>query len=104
VHKLLKDQIEALGLGWFYQVLETRFAARTARSSPFPAWRQHTIESIKSFEGVRHRLGRGRPGRQQASWDVLIPTIRKPGSKSGSRSTLSWRRTRLRAVRHESAA
>jgi len=80
VHKLLTDQIEALGLGWFYQVLENEIRGKNGTEITFAGLATHTIESIKSYEGVdRVWVEEGQVVRKR-SWDVLIPTIRKPGS------------------------
>lgn len=81
VHKLLSDQIQALGLGWFYSVLENEIRGKNGTEFTFAGLASHTIESIKSYEGVdRAWIEEGQVVRKR-SWDVLIPTIRKPGSE-----------------------
>lgn len=81
VHKLLSDQIQALGLGWFYTVLENEIRGKNGTEFTFAGLASHTIESIKSYEGVdRVWIEEGQVVRKR-SWDVLIPTIRKPGSE-----------------------
>lgn len=81
VHKLLSDQIQALGLGGFYQVLENEIRGKNGTEITFAGLATHTIESIKSYEGVdRVWIEEGQVVRKR-SWDVLIPTIRKPGSE-----------------------
>lgn len=81
VHKLLSDQIEALGLGWFYQILENEIRGQNGTEFTFAGLATHTIESIKSYEGVdRVWVEEGQVVRKR-SWDVLIPTIRKPSSE-----------------------
>lgn len=81
VHKLLSDQIQSLGLGWFYQVLENEIRGKNGTEITFAGLATHTIESIKSYEGVdRVWIEEGQVVRKR-SWDVLIPTIRKPGSE-----------------------
>src|SRR3990167_6434602 len=52
VHKLLSDQIEMMGLGSFYQILETEIRGKNGTSIVFSGLASQTIESIKSFEGV----------------------------------------------------
>lgn len=81
VHKLLSDQIQALGLGAFYQVLETEIRGANGTEFLFAGLASHTVESIKSYEGVdvvwveeAHKVTR-------KSWSILIPTIRKDGSE-----------------------
>lgn len=81
VHKLLGDQIAALGLEWFYQVLENEIRGQNGTEFTFSGLAAHTVESIKSYEGVdRVWVEEGQVVRKR-SWDVLIPTIRKPGSE-----------------------
>lgn len=81
VHKLLSDQIQALGLGAFYQVLETEIRGANGSEFLFAGLASHTVESIKSYEGVdvvwveeAHKVTR-------KSWSILIPTIRKDESE-----------------------
>ena len=81
VHKLLSDQIQALGLGAFYEVLDNEIRGKNGTEIVFGGLATHTIESIKSFEGCdRVWIEEGQAVRKR-SWDVLIPTIRKPGSE-----------------------
>ena len=81
VHKLLSDQIQSMGLEQFYEVLETEIRGKNGTEFSFAGLATHTIDSIKSFEGVdicwveeAHSVG-------SKSWSVLIPTIRKEGSQ-----------------------
>ena len=81
VHKLLSDQIQALGLGQFYEVLETQIRGVNGSEFAFAGLASHTIESIKSFEGVDVVWIEEAQVVSKRSWDVLVPTIRKPGSE-----------------------
>lgn len=81
VHKLLSDQIAALGLGSFYEVLETEIRGKNGSEFLFAGLASHTIESIKSYEGVDRVWVEEGQSVKKRSWDVLIPTIRKPGSE-----------------------
>lgn len=81
VHRLLSDQIEAMGLGHFYEVLETEIRGRNGSMFLFSGLLQHTIDSIKSFEGVDRVWVEEAHSVSKKSWDVLIPTIRRPGSE-----------------------
>lgn len=81
VHKLLSDQIQALGLGAFYDVLETEIRGRNGTLFIFAGLAQHTIESIKSYEGVDKVWVEEAQVVTKRSWDVLLPTIRKEGSE-----------------------
>lgn len=82
VHRLLCDQIEALGLGAEYAI--TRDEIRGPRWGSlfvFAGLSQHTVESIKSFEGMDRAWVEEGQSVVKRSWDVLAPTIRKPGSE-----------------------
>lgn len=81
VHKLLSDQIQALGLGGFYQVLETEIRGANGTEFSFSGLATHTIDSIKSFEGCDICWVEEAHAVSKRSWDVLLPTIRKPGSE-----------------------
>lgn len=81
VHKLLSDQIQALGLGHHYEVLQNEIRGRNGTEIIFTGLSNQTAESIKSFEGVTkcwveeaHKVSR-------RSWDILIPTIRAENSE-----------------------
>jgi phage terminase large subunit len=82
VHALLSDQIQALGFGKDFQILETEIRC-TATSSVFlfAGLSQHTVESVKSFEGCDIVWVEEAQSVSGKSWDVLTPTIRKPGSE-----------------------
>lgn len=81
VHKLLSDQIEEMGLGSFYEVLETIIRGKNGTEFMFAGLATHTVESIKSFEGVDVVWVEEAQTVSKRSWDVLIPTIRKPNSE-----------------------
>ena len=81
VHRLLTDQIQAMGLGHFYEVLETEIRGRNGALFLFAGLAQHTVESIKSFEGVDVVWVEEAQVVTKRSWDVLLPTIRKEGSE-----------------------
>lgn len=81
VHKLLADQIAALGLGSFYNVQQTYIRGRNGTEFSFAGLQQHTIDSIKSYEGVDIVWVEEAHAVVKKSWDVLLPTIRKPGSE-----------------------
>ena len=81
VHRLLSDQIQALGLGWFYEILETEIRGPNGSLFLFAGLAQHTVESIKSYEGVDRVWIEEAQVVTKRSWDVLLPTIRKEGSE-----------------------
>lgn len=80
VHKLLADQIDALGLASFYEV--TQAAVRGANGTEFAfAGLRSNIAQIKSFEGINICWVEEAQTVSKSSWDVLIPTIREEGSE-----------------------
>lgn len=81
VHKLLGDQIQALGLGQFYEVQETVIKGRNGTGFLFAGLAQHTVESIKSYEGLDRAWIEEAQTVSKRSWDILVPTIRAPGSE-----------------------
>jgi len=81
VHQLLTDQIEALGLSSFYEVKEKEIVGRNGTGFSFAGLRQQGIANIKSFEGTDIVWCEEAETITKRSWDVLEPTIRKPGSE-----------------------
>lgn len=81
VHQLLRDQIEALGLGGQYEVLQTEIRGRNGSQFFFSGLSDQTAESLKSFEGVDVCWCEEAQAISRRSWDILIPTIRKNGSE-----------------------
>lgn len=81
VHKLLKDQIQVLGLSEFYDVLETEIRGKNGTEFAFTGLASHTVDSIKSYEGVDVCWVEEAQFVSKRSWDILIPTIRKGGSE-----------------------
>lgn len=81
VHQLLTDQIARLGLGAFFEVLDTEIRGINGSQFFFSGLQSHTVDSIKSFEGCDIVWVEEAHGVSKKSWDVLIPTIRKEGSE-----------------------
>lgn len=81
VHRLLSDQVAALGLGAFYEVLDTEIRGKNGTLFIFSGLASHTVDSIKSYEGVDIVWIEEAHGVSKKSWDTLIPTIRKDGSE-----------------------
>ncbi|MFD3300258.1 PBSX family phage terminase large subunit [Aquipseudomonas alcaligenes] len=81
VHRLLKDYIIRLGLTAFFEVLDTEIRGVNGSLFLFSGLQSHTVDSIKSFEGVDIVWVEEAHGVSKKSWDVLIPTIRKEGSE-----------------------
>jgi len=81
VHKLLKDQIELLNMGRYYDVLENEIRGRNGTEIAFTGLSQLTVDTIKSFEGVDICWVEEGQAISKRSWDILIPTIRKDNSE-----------------------
>lgn len=81
VHRLLRDYIVNLGLESFYSVFDTEIRGANGTLIVFSGLQSHTVDSIKSFEGVDIVWVEEAHGVSKKSWDVLIPTIRKEGSE-----------------------
>ena len=81
VHRLLKDQIAAMGYGHFFEVLDNEIRGKNGSLFLFSGLQSHTVDSIKSFEGVDRVWVEEGHGVSAKSWDTLIPTIRKPDSE-----------------------
>lgn len=80
VHKLLVEQIEALGLGWFFDVTKTSITGRNGSEFLFTGLFAN-VTKIKSMEGVDVAWVEEAEKVSAESWKVLIPTIRKAGSE-----------------------
>ena len=81
VHQLLSDQIQAMGFGQYYEVLENEIRCVSGSQINFTGLANNTVESIKSFEGVDIVWVEEAQTVSKKSWDILIPTIRKPNSE-----------------------
>ena len=80
VHHLLHAQIEAVGLGSFYEIQASLI--RGANGSEFVfAGLRNNVTKIKSFEGVDRVWIEEAQTVSKSSWEVLIPTIRKEASE-----------------------
>jgi len=81
VHKLLSDQIQLMGLGGYFDILETQIRGRNGSEFAFAGLATNTVESIKSFEGCDIVWVEEAQYVKKRSWDILIPTIRKDNSE-----------------------
>lgn len=77
---LLSDQIERLGLGDHYKVLHNEIRGVNGTQFNFEGLSQN-VQGIKSYEGVDYVWVEEGNAVTKRSWDILIPTIRKPGSE-----------------------
>lgn len=75
VHKLLSDRITALGLGYFYQILETEIRGLNGTEFAFSGLQNHTVDSIKSFEGATITWIEEAQTVSAYSLQILVPTV-----------------------------
>lgn len=82
VHKLLSDQIAAEPeLAAVYDVQKTSIRCVTTGSEFLFAGIRNNVTKIKSMEGIDICWVEEAEKVSKRSWEVLIPTIRKPGSE-----------------------
>lgn len=81
VHKLLADKIMAHNLGDFYEIQSTTIKGRNGTEYIFGGLQDHTVQSVKSAEGIDIAWIEEGQAVSKKSLDVFLPTIRKPGSQ-----------------------
>lgn len=77
VHALLSDRIRFMDLGTEFEILETKIKHKNGSTIEFSGLREHTVDSIKSYEGVDICWVEEAHSVSKASLDILVPTIRK---------------------------
>ena len=80
VHKLLCDQIEALGLSTFYEITQASIRGKNGTEFSFVGLKNN-VANVKSYEGVDICWVEEAQTVSRLSWNVLIPTIRKEKSE-----------------------
>lgn len=80
VKRLLDDKIEACGFGKFYQSTETEIKGANGSLFSFAGLRTNP-DTVKSTEGIDIAWVEEANRVSQRSWDILIPTVRKPNSE-----------------------
>lgn len=80
VHKLLSDMIDSLNLGAFYTIKKDSIVGKNGTEIFFKGLRYNPQE-VKSTEGVNICWVEEAQSVSEESWELLIPTIRKPGSQ-----------------------
>ena len=81
VHQLLKDQIEAMGLGYEFEVLSTEIRGKNGSAFYFSGLSDQTADSIKSLEGFKRAWVEEAQTFSARSLGLLRPTIREEGSQ-----------------------
>lgn len=80
-HRLLADTIQAMGLGGFYDVQQNAIKGPNGTEFAFAGLQDHTADSLKSYEGFDIAWVEEAHTVSERSAQILIPTIRKPGSE-----------------------
>lgn len=80
VHKLLKDQIETLGLMPWFTITENSIRSSPGSEFIFKGLR-FDVQGVKSTEGIDICWVEEAQTVSQESWDVLIPTVRSDSSE-----------------------
>lgn len=80
VHRLLRDQINAMGVSAFFDITDTSIKGKNGSEFIFLGTK-HNPEEIKSTEGVDVCWIEEAHNLTEASWDIINPTIRKEGSE-----------------------
>lgn len=80
VHYLLAERIAVLGLSDFYRVQRDTIVGVNGSMFIFKGVR-HNVQSIKSMAALTHLWLEEAQTISAESWQVLIPTIREPGSE-----------------------
>lgn len=75
VHKLLSDRIVSLGLEGFYQILDTEIRGQNGTEISFSGLQNHTVDSVKSFEGATITWIEEAQTVSAYSLKILIPTV-----------------------------
>lgn len=81
VHRLLSDQVAKFDMGGFYDVLDNEIRGINGTLILFAGLQSHTVDSIKSYEAVDIVWIEEAQSVSARSWEVLVPTIRRPGSE-----------------------
>lgn len=76
VHRLLADQITALGLQHWYRIQDTSITGLNGAEFLFTGLRTVDAGKIKSYEGIDVVWAEEAQTISQKSWDTLLPTIR----------------------------
>jgi phage terminase large subunit len=80
VHKLLGDQITAMGLDTFFEITQAQIRGKNGSEFNFVGLKNN-VANVKSYEGVDICWVEEAQTVSRHSWNVLIPTIRKEKSE-----------------------
>ncbi len=81
VHQLLQDQIVAMGMADFYFPQKKMIRGLNGSTISYHGLRDRSVHNIKSLESVDILWLEEAQNISRKSWNIVIPTIRKPGSE-----------------------
>lgn len=81
VHRLLSDQIGRLGMTHLFEITQNTIVCKPTGSLFMFKGLRHNVNEIKSTEGIDICWVEEAQRVSDGSWQILIPTIRKPGSQ-----------------------
>jgi phage terminase large subunit len=81
VYQLLVDQIKALDLQAHFTIKNDEILSDSGSKFVFAGLRQQEILNLKSMEAIDRVWVEEAQSVSEKSWQILIPTIRKPGSE-----------------------
>lgn len=79
-HRLIADTIDRMGMSAFFDVQRDAIKGANGSEFAFAGLQDHTSDSIKSYEGFDEAWVEEAHTVTERSANILIPTIRKPGS------------------------
>lgn len=81
VHQLLQDQVGAMGMGEFFRAQKKLIRGMNGSTFSYHGLRDRSVHNIKSLESVDILWIEEAQNVSKKSWNIVIPTIRKPGSE-----------------------
>lgn len=81
VHQLLQDQIAAMEMDDFYLAQKKVIRGMNGSTFSYHGLRDRSVHNIKSLESVDILWIEEAQNVSKKSWNIVIPTIRKPGSE-----------------------
>lgn len=81
VKRLIENRITDLGLDDLFKITDKEITCQSGASAIFRGMQNHTAASVKSLEGFDVAWWEEAQTASQRSLDLLIPTIRAPGSE-----------------------
>lgn len=80
VHKLLSDTIDKFKFNAFFDIQRDQIIGHNGSKFIFKGLR-HSVAEVKSTEGITDCWVEEAQSVSNDSWDILIPTVRQPGSQ-----------------------